>query len=308
MTAFDADLVVVGLGPAGVACCVQGARAGLAVLGLDDALEGGLVGAANRIENLPLFPDGIDGPALARRLVQSLRRPGVETRCARAEAIERDPGGGYAVHLLGATPVVQAPSVCVATGTEPVPLPAWLAPSTVEGRSGRAAPVVRDARALPAGLDARRLAVVGGGDAAFDTALGLARRGARVAVLVRGRKARAAAPLQAQVAQRPEVEVRLGWEAAAPPEPAGERYRLVGCDGTALEVDAVVACLGRVPCLGLIAGLSIRDDAPPWSPLPGLFVAGDVRRTEGRFIAPALADGLRAADAAAAFLRGGCVP
>ncbi len=297
---FDADLLVVGLGPAGCACAVQAARAGLAVLAVDDRLAGGLVGAANRIENLPLFPDGVDGAVLARRLVRSLRRPGVRTLHATVTGLERldAPGGGWRVRgaSSGASPLL-ARAVCLAVGTAPAPLPAWL--------SGAEHAVHRDGRSLPARLGGLRVAVVGGGDAAFDTALGLVRRGARVAVLVRGRKARAAAPLVRQVAEQPGLDVRTGWEAGGPAERTARGWRVVDAAGGALEIDEIVACVGRVPRFELLELLAIADDAPDWNPAAGLFVAGDVLRARQRFIAPALADGVRAADAAAALLQEG---
>jgi len=297
MTSFDADLAVVGLGPAGCACAVQAARAGLTVLGLDDRMAGGLVGAANRIENVPLFPEGIDGAVLARRLVRSLRRPGVRTQSGTVTGLATAEGDapGFVLRVEGAgAPLLRVRAVCLATGTEPAPLPAWLA---------AAGPAVhRDVRTLPAPLAGKLVAVVGGGDAAYDTALGLVRRGARVALLVRGRKARAAAPLVRQVAGQPAIEVRLGWEAGEPGTRRPDGWRLVDDAGAAHDVEAIVACVGRVPRRGLLDGLPIRDDAPPEAPLPGLFLAGDLRRERVRFIAPAMADGLHAAEAAAWFL------
>jgi thioredoxin reductase (NADPH) len=289
---FDADLRVVGLGPAGCACAVQAARAGLSVLAIDDRLAGGLVGAANRVENLPLFPDGVDGAILAQRLVRSLRRPGVRTLRAAGAALEPT-AGGFALRLAQpGAPELRGRAVCLATGTAPAPVPDWLADASVH----------RDVRSLPARLEGRLIAVVGGGDAAFDTALGVLRRGARVAVLVRGRKARAAAPLVRQVAEQPGIDVRTWWESGGPAERTSRGWRVIDAAGHALEIDEIVACVGRVPRFELLEALAIADDAPDWNPAAGLFVAGDVLRARQRFIAPALADGLRAADAVAAFL------
>lgn len=301
MRPLDADLVVVGLGPAGCACAVQAARAGLDVLGVDEAMTGGLIGAADRVTNLPLFPDGIDGRVLARRLVRSLRHPGVRTIRARVAAIVPCADDTWLLRRDGtAANELRARSVCVAAGTVPVDLPAWLA--------GASHDVHRDVRTLPASLQGRHAAVLGGGDAAFDTALGLTRRGGRVSLLVRAESPRAAAPLVRAVSGRDAIDLRLGWVAAGPVERRGDGWRLSNAGGGTLDVDVLVACLGRVPQRGLLDGLPMREDAPAWNPLPGLFVAGDLLRARDRFVAPALAEGLRAGDAAAAFLARGATP
>jgi thioredoxin reductase len=61
------DLLVVGLGPAGIACALQGYRDGLDVVALGDEPVGGLVRAGRKLVNLPGLPS-ISGEELAERL------------------------------------------------------------------------------------------------------------------------------------------------------------------------------------------------------------------------------------------------
>jgi len=68
-----ADLIVVGIGPAGLSAAVYGASEGLSTIAVDDIAIGGQAGASSRIENYLGFPTGISGGDLAFRAeVQAL--------------------------------------------------------------------------------------------------------------------------------------------------------------------------------------------------------------------------------------------
>ncbi|GAA3903819.1 FAD-dependent oxidoreductase [Sphingomonas limnosediminicola] len=74
------DLVVVGAGPAGLACSVYAASEGLSVILLDCRNIGGQAGASSRIENFLGFPTGISGNALMGRAMVQAQKFGVQTR------------------------------------------------------------------------------------------------------------------------------------------------------------------------------------------------------------------------------------
>src|SRR5262249_17783490 len=59
------DLIVVGVGPAGLAAAIYGASEGLETVALDSVATGGQAGASSRIENYVGFPTGISGDDLA---------------------------------------------------------------------------------------------------------------------------------------------------------------------------------------------------------------------------------------------------
>jgi len=65
-------VIVVGGGPAGIACAVQLKRSGIPVKIIERKRAGGLVWNAWRIENYPGFPEGISGEELAERLERHL--------------------------------------------------------------------------------------------------------------------------------------------------------------------------------------------------------------------------------------------
>lgn len=279
---FEADLVVVGLGPAGIACVLQGGREGLSVVAVGDEPPGGLLPAARRLDNLPGWPGGVAGAALARRMTRQVAATGATLLRGTVGALRAVDGRLEAALADGRR--VNASTACLATGTRPEELP-W-APS------GGAVPM-RDARALPADLGGRHVAVIGGGDAAFDTALTARDRGASAVVLVRGPVPRAAAGLL-EAAVRAGIAIRTGFAVSALAGD-GPRWRVTGDPGGTVEADHVVACIGRTPRDELVRG---------HGPTPGVFVAGDVHRGRERFAATAMGDGQAAALAAAAWVRG----
>ena len=82
----EADLLVVGAGPAGLAAAVYGASEGLDTLVIDSTVLGGQAGSSRRIENYLGFPAGHQ----RNRAHQPCGHPGAEVRRAHGDAI---PGG-----------------------------------------------------------------------------------------------------------------------------------------------------------------------------------------------------------------------
>lgn len=295
MAAFEDrihDLLIVGAGPAGVSCALQAVRDGLGLALVGDEPVGGLAAAARRIDNLAGMP-GVSGREIAERLARQLAERGVAARRGAVVGLRRADGLFHATLDDGAR--IAARTVCLAAGTRPRPWP----PS--EGRD-----VPRDARAWPEDLRDARVVVVGGGEAALDTALTARDRGGRVVVLIRGAAPRAVTGLLEE-ARRLGVEVRCGVEvtglAGGP-----DAWTLETADGRRLEADRLAVCVGREPRRELLDALGARDPAPDVaSPdVPGLFCAGDLIRGRERYVATALGDGQRAAVAAREFLeRGG---
>jgi thioredoxin reductase (NADPH) len=72
------DLIVIGAGPAGLACSVYGSSEGLKVLLIEQNAPGGQAGTSSLIENYLGFPQGVTGADLARRATTQARRFGTE--------------------------------------------------------------------------------------------------------------------------------------------------------------------------------------------------------------------------------------
>jgi len=286
------DLLIIGRGPAGVSCALQARRDGLELLLLGDEPVGGLVRAARRLDNLA-GARGVTGRTLAERMAEQLAAADVPLLDARVAALRRGVQGFVAVTDDGGT--IHARTVCLATGTAPRP---W--PPAPPGNG-----VLRDARTFPDRLAGSHVVVVGGGEAALDTALSAADRGARVTALVRGARPTSAPGLLAEVGR---AGIELRCNALVQDVDGGPGRWTICCrDGSEVAAQVLVVCVGREPRDALFRGLTSGEGPAASVEQPrcaGVFAAGDLIRGRERYVATAMGDGQRAALAAAAFLGG----
>jgi thioredoxin reductase (NADPH) len=173
------DVVVVGAGPAGLAAAVYGASEGLDVAVLDATAPGGQAGSSSRIENYLGFPDGISGAELTTRAtIQAQRFGALLASPCRVDNVTVAPSGSFTIGLADGTSVA-ARAVVAASGAlvRRLPLPNW---ERLEG-----AGIYYAATDLEAGWPgSSHVFVLGGGNSAGQAALYLARRGARVTIVV----------------------------------------------------------------------------------------------------------------------------
>jgi thioredoxin reductase (NADPH) len=111
------DVIVVGAGPAGLACALYCSTEGLKTVLVEREAAGGQAALSSRIENYLGFPSGLSGADLARRGVAQVRRFGTEV-IAPAEATELVTGGEYRVVKLSNGQELAAHSVVIAAGVQ----------------------------------------------------------------------------------------------------------------------------------------------------------------------------------------------
>jgi thioredoxin reductase (NADPH) len=274
-------IVVVGAGPAGCAAAVQCARLGARPLVVDRrGRGGGLVENGFRIENYPGL-EPLPGPAFAELLRGHLDRFGLAVERVSVLGVEQD-GADLLLRTDGGT--IGARAVILAPGTLPLPL-------GVDGEAALDGSLVFcEVRDLLAAVPRpKRVVVVGGGEAACDYALTLARAGARVTIAVRGDALRARGRLTDLVAAEPGVALATSTTVLAIGD-AGGRVRLAvrsrGGSGE-LEADAALVAVGRRSAAPKLV--------PPLTAHRGLFIAGDARLGSLGQVGCAVGDGLLAA-------------
>jgi len=173
----DADLVVVGVGPAGLSCLLAAKELGIDAIGVDQADEiGGTVAAYPRRKLVMTQPMDLPLHGRLKRLEYTkeqlvemwqglAREHRLQVRLStQVEAVQRQRDGTFVVTTNGAP--VRARAVCLALGRRGTPRRL--------GVPGEDLPKVAYSLLDAESYRDRRIVVVGGGDSAIEAALALA--------------------------------------------------------------------------------------------------------------------------------------
>ena len=242
------DVCIVGGGIAGLSAACQATRWGLSVLLLENMpLFGGQVATVGEIEGL--VGAGVEpGAALASRLVDALRQAGGRIVEAEARAVE---ASGAVLRIAVDGEVYRARHVIAATGQRPrllgLPGESEFLGSGVSHCATCDGPLMRG----------RDVVVVGGGDAALQDALVVAKFARNVTVVSRGRLR--AKPTLVDRAVRC-ANLRFVWDS--------EVVRILGESGVEGVVlrDRAHGAPSELPCTGLfvrIGGVANSEWLPP---------------------------------------------
>jgi thioredoxin reductase (NADPH) len=297
------DLVVVGGGAAGLAAAQYGARANLRTLLVEELAAGGQALLIDSLENYP----GIVGPISGYELAENMRKQaeafGAEFLSASAESLEKK---GERFELATSEGPVASLALILATGAKH----RRLGVPGEEEFSGRG--VSYCATCDGPFFKGRRMVVVGGGDAACDEAMFLAKLSDKILMVHRKDRFRAQRALAERVLANPHIEVRFETTVA---EIRGDKkvssviLQKVGTGEKVEEAaDAVFVFVGSIPQTALVPAVakdesgSILTDERMATNVPGLFAAGDVRATPFRQIVTSCADGAVAAHSAAQYI------
>jgi thioredoxin reductase (NADPH) len=313
------DLIVVGGGPAGLAAAVYAASEGLRTVLVEREAPGGQAGQSSRIENYLGFPAGVSGSELARRATTQARRFGAEIIAVQDACSLEVRGSARLVRLAGGGEL-SGHSVLIATG---VTYRRLNAPGLEEltGRGVHYGAALGEAQSV-SGQD---VYLIGGANSAGQAAVYLARFARQVTLVVRADRLEKSMShyLVDQLRAIPNIRVRLNSEVAAA---SGEEHletitiadRVAGSEER-VAADFLFVFIGAYPHTDWLGEAIARDDrgfivsgaellrdgtAPRWAlereplpletSLPGVFVAGDVRRSSMKRVASAVGEGAMA--------------
>jgi thioredoxin reductase (NADPH) len=308
------DMVVVGAGPAGLAAGVYGASEGLRTLVIEPVAPGGQAGSSSRIENYLGFPSGLTGAELGRRAHTQATRFGAEFVTQRAVGLRID--GQYRFVQLADGREVSTHVVLLAPGVQYRKL-------EIEGAARLTGRGIYYGAALVEAVACKdeEVFVVGGANSAGQAALHFAKYACKVTMLVRGDglSATMSKYLIDEIEQtsnivlepRTQVLEALGEERL-------EALKVAGPQGEhQVPATSVFVFIGAAPGTEWLPASILRDDkgfllAGPdlridgklpesWkeqrepylleSSVPGVFVAGDVRRGSVKRVASAVGEG-----------------
>ena len=304
MAQTDADVLVLGAGPAGLSAAQYAARASLRTLALEQLSPGGQVLFIDSLENYPGYPDPRSGYDFANDMRRQAENFGAEIRNDTALSLKRE--DGCFITALGSGGEIRSRAVILATGAVRRSLDI---PGEAE-YTGRG--VSYCATCDGPFFKGKKILVVGGGDAACDEARYLSRLSDRILLVHRRDAFRAQAGLVQRVLQDPRIETRLNTR---PLEiRGGKQVASVLLENTATgeryeePVDGVFIFAGTLPQTALVpdaetdrAGYIVTDQRMA-SSIPGLFAAGDVRSSPFRQVVVAAAEGAIAAHCAAEYI------
>lgn len=293
ISAYDADLLILGAGPAGLSAAQYAARAGLKTLVLERLAPGGQALNIAVLENYPgNVARGDAPPRTGYEFAEDLRGQaeefGAKFIMEEARAVSRITDGtpdasatgpadppGCAVTLNGApgeTRILRSPALILATGAVRRKL-------EVPGEEAFAGRGVSYCGVCDGPFfKGKRILVVGGGDSACDEAQYLSRLTDRVILIHRKSGFRAQKALAERVLTNPHIEVRFNTrlleirgearvssallEGPRPGEAAGSRVSPAGVGPASYEepVEAVFVFAGSVPQTALVKDLGVKLD------------------------------------------------
>ena len=293
----ETKLLIVGSGPAGLTAAIYAARANLEPIVLAGSTPGGQLMLTSDVENYPGFPDGIQGPDLMNLFRAQAERFGtqvVDVDIDRVDLSERP----FRIWARGIE--YRAQAVIVATGASAM----WLGLESETRLRGRGV----SACATCDGFFFRdkEIAVVGGGDTAFEEAIYLTRFASKIHMLHRRDEFRASRIMVERARENPKIEIHTNTaieEVLGDEKVHGLRLRdtATGAERE-LPTEGVFIAIGHKPNTEAFRDwlevdakgyLVVRDKTN--SDIEGVFIAGDVHDHRYRQAVTAAGDGCMAA-------------
>ena len=299
----DADLIIIGAGPAGLTAAQYAGRSNLSVLVLEQLAPGGQVLLIDVLENYPGIIPGKTGYEFIEDMHRQAEFFGAKFLTEQAASLHKE--GDVFTVTLGNGQTRSAHTVIITTGAKHRTL-------DIPGEKefyGRG--VSYCATCDGPFFKNKKIFVVGGGDAACDEAQYLSRLTSQVIMVHRRDRFRAQKTVAQRVLSNPNINVRFNTvikEIRGKEKVTSVLLERSGNAPAEEPADAVFIFTGVVPQSSLACDAEkdesgyIVTDQNMASSVPGLFAAGDVRATPFRQVVVAAGEGAIAAHSAAAYI------
>ena len=288
----DLDLIIIGGGPAGLTAGLYAARANMKVVLLDSKDVGGEILNTELIEDYPGF-ESVTGADLARKMADHAIKFGLKIETYKSVQEVRSEGDHKIVTLVDGTEL-SAYAVLVTVGGEPTKL-GVVGEKEYHGR-GVSYCAVCDG-AFFKGAD---LAVIGGGDSAFQEGLFLTRFAKKLYVVHRRNEFRAQAILQDRLLKMDKVEPITPAEVTEIGGNGDVKWIDIERDGKTerVKVEGVFVFIGFKPVGRHLFKEHIEHDKNGYlitdqymrTSIPGVYAAGDTRAQLAKQITTAVGD------------------
>jgi thioredoxin reductase (NADPH) len=293
----ESKLVIVGSGPAGLTAAIYAARANLEPIVLAGSAPGGQLMLTSDVENYPGFPEGVQGPELMAAFRAQAERFG--TRIVDVD-VDRVDLSGRPFRLWARRVEYRAQSVVVATGASAM----WLGLESETRLRGRGVSACATCDGFF--FKDREIAVVGGGDTAFEEASYLTRFASKVHMLHRRDEFRASRIMVERARANPKIEIHTNTgidEVLGDAKVVGLALRdTVTGEPRTMPIEGLFIAIGHKPNTEAFRdwlevdakGYLVAQDETH-SKIEGVFIAGDVHDHRYRQAVTAAGDGCKAA-------------
>ncbi len=266
------DVIVIGLGPAGIGASIYAKRSGLNVLVLEGKMPGGLLNYTNVVNNYPGFIN-ITGPELAMKMYEHFKSFDIEYKNEDVIDIEV----GNTKKVVTNRGEYECKNVIIATGRSRRSLNL---PNENELRGGG---ISYCAMCDGHFYKDKSVAVVGAGDSSLEEALYLANIVKEVTIIVRRDRLAGNAELVKRVGEASNIKIMYGKNVV---ELLSEDGKLSGVkldDGSTIDVSGLFVYIGFDPVLPFKSdlGLELENgyivvDEHFETNIKGIYAAGDI--------------------------------
>ncbi len=287
------DVIIIGMGPAGIAAGIYATRSGLKVLMLEKNAPGGLVNFTNIIDNYPGLPN-INGADLAYNFFEHVNKLNIPYKFESVMNI---------VNVNDQEKIVKTKdkeyktkTIIIATGrtNKKLDIP------NIEKLEGKGisycaicdGPFYKD-------LD---VVVVGGGNSALGQTLYLANICNKVTVLNRGSNLRGEIDYQKKLKKLDNVDIKMDTEVVEIIEKDNKVNELILNNGERIKTDGLFIYIGFNPSASFVKDLNITNEydyikvnEKMETNIPGIYACGDIIEKELYQIITATSDGATAA-------------
>ncbi len=273
---IEHNVIIVGAGPAGVACAIQLKRFGRDVAIIEKNRIGGLLNNANLVENYPGFPNGISGIELCYKMAEHIKNLDVPIYYDKVTSIEFEDK----YYLKSLNNSYSSEYLVLACGTVPKKI------NNIDN-----AEVHYDLQKL-SNIKDKSIVIIGGGDAAFDYALNLSLNN-QISIIHRNENFSSLKLLIKRAEEIPNIKIYKSYileEISYKNE-----KKIVNCFSSngkkeIIECDELIVAIGREPDLSLIEQMGHNDKCEQ-----KVFKIGDLCNGKYRQATISVGDGMKMA-------------
>lgn len=301
---MEYDMIIVGIGPAGLTAGIYAARRNLKTLVIGESL-GGQMSWAHVVENYPGV-EPVSGLELAEKMKKQTERSGCEVKVDTVKGVDFK---GEVKKIMTADAEYSSKCVIIATGSHHRKLNA-------EGEKEFIGKGVSYCATCDGPLfKGKKVAVIGGSDTAVKSAVYLSELASEIFLVHRRDALRAEEKNQENLKKTP---VKIIWDSVVERIEGDSNVKKIILKNTKteetseLEVDGVFIDVGEIPTTDLFksAGIEVNEsnfitvNDKQETNIPGVYAAGDVTGSLAQIVTAA-AGGADAAMNAYLFIKGG---